>query len=162
MTSHAKNPHAIAAEDWTPWPEEFAHTYREAGYWTGETFPAFLRERATRFAEHTAVVDGTTLSYNAADRILDLRHLKPSSAEVRPPQYEGGHPVVWICTTPEGGKLLHAWTSQHVGQQLGVFVDGRLISAPHIMSAIDECVILDGGFTQEEAEAVAAKVKGSA
>ena len=72
MTSHAKNPHAIAAEDWTPWPEEFAHTYREAGYWTGETFPAFLRERATRFAEHTAVVDGhNRWTYAELDRRAD-------------------------------------------------------------------------------------------
>ncbi len=72
MTFHAKNPHAIAAEDWTPWPEEFAHTYREAGYWTGETFPAFLRERATRFAEHTAVVDGhIRWTYAELDRRAD-------------------------------------------------------------------------------------------
>src|SRR5699024_88433 len=72
LTSHAKNPHAIAAEDWTPWPEEFAHTYREAGYWTGETFPAFLRERATRFAEHTAVVDGhNRWTYAELDRRAD-------------------------------------------------------------------------------------------
>lgn len=72
MTFHAKNPHAIAAEDWTPWPEEFAHTYREAGYWTGETFPAFLRERATRFAEHTAVVDGhNRWTYAELDRCAD-------------------------------------------------------------------------------------------
>ena len=72
MTSHAKTPHAIAAEDWTPWPEEFAHTYREAGYWTGETFPAFLRERATRFAEHTAVVDGhIRWTYAELDRRAD-------------------------------------------------------------------------------------------
>lgn len=72
MTFHAKNPRAIAAEDWTPWPEEFAHTYREAGYWTGETFPAFLRERATRFAEHTAVVDGhIRWTYAELDRRAD-------------------------------------------------------------------------------------------
>ncbi len=72
MTFPAKNPHAIAAEDWTPWPEEFAHTYREAGYWTGETFPAFLRERATRFAEHTAVVDGhIRWTYAELDRRAD-------------------------------------------------------------------------------------------
>ncbi len=40
------------------WPEELAAAYRAAGYWTGETFPALLRARATRFAERTAVVGG--------------------------------------------------------------------------------------------------------
>lgn len=40
------------------WPTEFAERYRDAGYWRGETFPAFLRERAQRFADRTAVVGG--------------------------------------------------------------------------------------------------------
>src|SRR5699024_3714904 len=72
MTFPAKIPRAIAAEDWTPWLEECAHTYREAGYWTGETCPAFLRERATRFAEHTAVVDGhIRWTYAELDRRAD-------------------------------------------------------------------------------------------
>jgi len=42
----------------TPWPPEFAERYRAAGYWTGETFGAFLRDRARRFADRTAVVGG--------------------------------------------------------------------------------------------------------
>ncbi|GAA4910407.1 (2,3-dihydroxybenzoyl)adenylate synthase [Streptomonospora salina] len=41
----------------TPWPPEFADRYRERGYWTGETLGAFLRDRAHRFAERTALVD---------------------------------------------------------------------------------------------------------
>ncbi|MEU4804690.1 (2,3-dihydroxybenzoyl)adenylate synthase [Actinosynnema sp. NPDC023587] len=44
--------------DWTPWPEEFARRYREAGYWVGETFGDFLAARAERFADRVAVVDG--------------------------------------------------------------------------------------------------------
>ena len=40
------------------WPDEFARRYREAGYWRGDTFPGFLRERAQRFAERTAIVGG--------------------------------------------------------------------------------------------------------
>lgn len=39
------------------WPPEFVQRYRAAGYWRGETFPAFLRERAERFADRTAIVD---------------------------------------------------------------------------------------------------------
>ncbi|GAB3442359.1 (2,3-dihydroxybenzoyl)adenylate synthase [Streptomonospora sediminis] len=42
----------------TPWPTEFADRYREQGYWLGETLGAFLRDRAHRFAERTAVVSG--------------------------------------------------------------------------------------------------------
>lgn len=39
------------------WPDEFVARYRAAGYWRGETFPAFLRERAARFGDRTAIVD---------------------------------------------------------------------------------------------------------
>ncbi|WP_084734592.1 (2,3-dihydroxybenzoyl)adenylate synthase [Actinophytocola xinjiangensis] len=44
--------------DHTPWPPEFADRYRAAGYWTGETFGAFLADRAFRYATRVAVVDG--------------------------------------------------------------------------------------------------------
>ncbi|GAA1085279.1 (2,3-dihydroxybenzoyl)adenylate synthase [Nocardiopsis metallicus] len=79
MTSHprgdanpAPTPRTISEGDWTPWPKDFADTYREAGYWTGETFPDFLRERATRFAGNTAVVDGATRwTYAELDRRAD-------------------------------------------------------------------------------------------
>ena len=42
------------------WPSNLAERYRAAGYWRGETFPAFLRERATRFSDDVAVVAGDT------------------------------------------------------------------------------------------------------
>ena len=40
------------------WPDAFVRRYREAGYWRGETFPAFLRERAQRHPERLAVIGG--------------------------------------------------------------------------------------------------------
>ena len=40
------------------WPKDFAKRYREAGYWRGETFPAFLRQRAAERADAIAIVDG--------------------------------------------------------------------------------------------------------
>lgn len=42
------------------WPEAFARRYREAGYWRGETFPGFLRERAQAHGDRIAVVGGDT------------------------------------------------------------------------------------------------------
>ncbi|WP_306369245.1 (2,3-dihydroxybenzoyl)adenylate synthase [Nocardiopsis sp. CC223A] len=59
-------------EGWVPYPEEFAARYRAAGYWTGENFGAFLRERARRFAGRTAVVAGDTrLTYADLDARAD-------------------------------------------------------------------------------------------
>lgn len=40
------------------WPESLAAQYREAGYWTGETFWDFLSRSATAWPQHTAVTDG--------------------------------------------------------------------------------------------------------
>lgn len=54
------------------WPQELAEVYRARGYWTGETFPEFLRSRATAHPDRVAVVAGGTrwsyaqLSYRAA------------------------------------------------------------------------------------------------
>ncbi|MUL43451.1 (2,3-dihydroxybenzoyl)adenylate synthase [Streptomonospora sp. PA3] len=56
----------------TPWPTEFADRYRERGYWQGETIGAFLRDRARRFAERTAVVGaGQRWSYAELDARAD-------------------------------------------------------------------------------------------
>ncbi|MBD9370802.1 AMP-binding protein [Xanthomonas sp. XNM01] len=40
------------------WPDDLAARYRAAGYWRGETFPGFLRERAAQHAGRTAIVGG--------------------------------------------------------------------------------------------------------
>ncbi|WP_312735389.1 AMP-binding protein [Stenotrophomonas sp.] len=46
------------------WPEARVARYRAAGHWRGETFPAFLRERAEQYADDIAVVGGDVrLSY---------------------------------------------------------------------------------------------------
>lgn len=42
------------------WPEEFAQRYRQQGYWRGETFASFIRDRARNFADRTAVVGRDT------------------------------------------------------------------------------------------------------
>ncbi|WP_312328867.1 AMP-binding protein [Stenotrophomonas sp.] len=46
------------------WPPGLVARYRAAGYWRGETFPGFLRERAQQYADDIAVVGGARrLSY---------------------------------------------------------------------------------------------------
>ncbi|WP_020495869.1 (2,3-dihydroxybenzoyl)adenylate synthase [Sciscionella marina] len=43
--------------DFPGWPQEFAHRYREAGYWRGVTFAQMLEDSARRHPDNTAVVD---------------------------------------------------------------------------------------------------------
>jgi 2,3-dihydroxybenzoate-AMP ligase len=40
------------------WPEDVAARYRAAGYWRGETFPAFLRARAEQHPDAVAIIGG--------------------------------------------------------------------------------------------------------
>ncbi|MFD3687481.1 (2,3-dihydroxybenzoyl)adenylate synthase [Nocardiopsis sp. NPDC058631] len=94
------NPAPTAAEPpldgWTPYPEEFSAAYREAGYWTGETFGAFLRDRARRFADRTAVVAGTT-RWTYAD--LDTRADALAAGLARLGVAEGDRVVVHLPNT---------------------------------------------------------------
>jgi 2,3-dihydroxybenzoate-AMP ligase len=60
--------HASTPQPRTPlrqtWPPALVARYRAAGYWRGETFPGFLRERAAQYADDIAVVGGAVrLSY---------------------------------------------------------------------------------------------------
>ncbi|WP_458094837.1 (2,3-dihydroxybenzoyl)adenylate synthase [Roseomonas sp. WA12] len=40
------------------WPADFAARYRAAGHWRGETFPAFLRQRAAEYPDAVAIIGG--------------------------------------------------------------------------------------------------------
>jgi 2,3-dihydroxybenzoate-AMP ligase len=55
------------------WPAETAARYRALGLWTGETFGGFLRTRAARFADRTAVIGpgGERWSYAELDARAD-------------------------------------------------------------------------------------------
>ena len=60
----------------TPWPAEFAVRYREAGYWTGETFSDFVTDRTRRFADRLAVV-------GAGQRVGEQGAAEPAALPLR-------------------------------------------------------------------------------
>ncbi|GLU48924.1 (2,3-dihydroxybenzoyl)adenylate synthase [Nocardiopsis ansamitocini] len=89
----------------TPWPEADAARYRAAGYWTGETLGAFLRERAERFADRPAVVgDGRRWTY--AD--LDARVDRLATGLSRLGLDRGDRVVVQLPNIPELIELVFA------------------------------------------------------
>ncbi|WP_166905380.1 (2,3-dihydroxybenzoyl)adenylate synthase [Mycobacterium sp. DL440] len=47
------------ANGFTPFPEDRAEVYREAGYWQGKTLDSILRDGAERWPDKPAVVDAT-------------------------------------------------------------------------------------------------------
>lgn len=63
-----------------------------------------------------------------------------------------GAPVVRVDFNPDGAKLFGDITSANVGRLLGIFLDGRLMSAPVIQDKItDGTAIISGNYTAEAA-----------
>ncbi len=65
-------------------------------------------------------------------------------------------PIVSITFTTEGGKLFEQITRDNTGEQLAIFLDGEIISAPRINEAIlGGRATISGGFTPDEAKELA-------
>lgn len=65
-------------------------------------------------------------------------------------------PLVSVRFTDEGADLFAEITRNNVNKQLGIFLDGDLLSAPNINEPITGgTAIISGGFTAEEARALA-------
>lgn len=65
-------------------------------------------------------------------------------------------PLVAVKFTDEGSQLFADITRSNVGERLGIFLDGELISAPVINEAITGgTAIISGGFSPEEARLLA-------
>jgi preprotein translocase subunit SecD len=65
-------------------------------------------------------------------------------------------PIVSIRFNAEGAKLFEEITRTNVGEQLAIFLDGEVISAPRINEAISGgTAVISGGFNPEEAKILA-------
>ncbi|MEC7761589.1 MAG: AMP-binding protein [Pseudomonadota bacterium] len=80
------------------WPDDLVATYRAAGYWTGETFPALLRDRAARFAANTAVRT-SDVSWTYAE--LDRRAHRFASGLMAQGFVPGDRVLVQMSNVPE-------------------------------------------------------------
>ncbi|OGC95637.1 hypothetical protein A2590_00710 [Candidatus Adlerbacteria bacterium RIFOXYD1_FULL_48_8] len=62
-------------------------------------------------------------------------------------------PTILVTFNSEGTKLFGEITSQNVGRELGIFLDGRLLSAPVIQERIDNGqALISGNFTAQSAK----------
>ena len=67
----------------------------------------------------------------------------------------GGQFEILFTLKPEAAKVFGEFTSSHVNQYLAIVLDGKVISAPVIKSAItDGQGVIQGNFTQESANAL--------
>ena len=65
-------------------------------------------------------------------------------------------PTVLVNFNSEGTKLFSQITDQNVGREMGIFLDGRLLSAPIIQEKIDNgSAVISGNFTAQSAKDLA-------
>jgi acyl-CoA thioester hydrolase len=88
-------------------------------------------------AEHTIRVDlpssGAGYGFASDAPLLDL-----TSIELGGVAFAGGRTsivgeaAIWLPLTPDASRRLEAWSAQHDGDYLGVFLKGKLVAAPRI------------------------------
>ena len=73
---------------------------------------------------------------------------------------QAGQYVIEFTLTPEGTKTFGDYTSQNIGQFLGIVLDKQVISAPRVNDAITEGQgVITGGFTAESANSLAIQLR---
>jgi preprotein translocase subunit SecD len=68
-------------------------------------------------------------------------------------------PAVEIEFTEQGHKKVTQLTEKHLGKPLAIMVNGKVIAAPVVRSAIESKAMITGNFTREEAERIASAIK---
>ncbi len=116
-------------------------------------------------ASGTAIIGGVKINgedINIYEPYVDTgltgRYLESAALEFTSGQ--GGQlanePIVSIRFTAEGAKLFEEITRSNIGENLAIFLDGVEISAPRINEPISGgTAVISGGFTPEEAKALA-------
>ncbi len=108
-------------------------------------------------ATTTALTD-EELPLPFSDTGLTGRYLEGASLEFAGTQSGqlSNEPLVSVRFNAEGAKLFETITRNNVGESLGIFLDGELLSAPRINEPIPGgTAIISGGFTPDEAQALA-------
>lgn len=81
----------------------------------------------------------------------------------RPDEGASGDPVVFFRLKPDAAGVFGKATEENIGSGLAIVLDGRVVSAPRITSRIGGGEgIIEGRFTREEAEDLAAVLRSGA
>ncbi len=91
---------------------------------------------------------------------LSGRNLTRANTEFDPTT---GQPYVALSFDGDGDKLFGQITEAHVGEQIAIFLDGEVISAPYVQEAIyGGQAIIQGNFTIDEAKLLAQRLNAGA
>lgn len=110
-------------------------------------------------------VDPASLQGNWDSTDLSGKQLKKASADIQQTGNNGlgRQVIVRLQFDDEGTKLFSEITSANIGKQVAIFLDGEIISAPTVQSAItDGEAIISGNFTADEAKNLATRLNSGA
>lgn len=74
-------------------------------------------------------------------------------------QNEFGQWQIQFDLTSAGSDQFYEYTRSHIGQPLVIVLDGRVLSAPIINAAIRDNGVIEGQFTQDEADSLAIQMR---
>jgi hypothetical protein len=91
--------------------------------------------------EHTVRVDfpysGAGYGFASSSVLLDLNSVNLGAVAFAGGRTSiAGEATLWLPLTPEGSRRLAAWSGQHAGDYLGIFLKGKLVAVPRIESRI--------------------------
>ncbi|MBE2182677.1 MAG: protein translocase subunit SecD [Anaerolineae bacterium] len=78
------------------------------------------------------------------------------------PQYQNGEWFISFELTPEGAAIFGPYTAANVGQPMAIVLDGTVLSAPVINAQLTDGGIIQGRFTEQEAQQLALQLRSGA
>ena len=84
-------------------------------------------------------------------RIVTARDIR----NARPSRNQFNQPMVQFSLTPEAGEAFGRTTEANIGSGIAIILDGEVLSAPVIRARITDEGIIEGAFSEQEAQELA-------
>ena len=102
---------------------------------------------------------GTGESLSLDEPMMTVEHL--DGAEIKYDDQNGNNWLLLIHLNDTDTRTFGDWTTEHTGERLAIVIDGEVIVAPTIQSAITQGDIqLVGDFTKDEVQDLLDKITG--
>jgi hypothetical protein len=112
---------------------------------------------ASASTDASVVSDAEGTEYTVDAPFMTIERIERGSVEFA----SGGQWVISLEMTETDGRAFGDWTTDHVGEQAAMVIDGEVLFAPTIQGAItDGRVQVSGNYTQDEAKDILDKITG--
>jgi hypothetical protein len=71
------------------------------------------------------------------------------------PGADADHFGVTVRFTADGARKMREATADHLGRPIAILIDGQIVAAPILRSAIEDTALISGEYTHAEAERIA-------